>query len=80
MEITLTLSLDEINHLINLFNDANAIINLKQREFKTSPSGNIVRLNEWLDIYESLENNIRESEDTITTFKNIKTDLENESI
>lgn len=79
MEITLTLSLDEIKHLINLFNDANAIILLKQREFKTSASGNIVRLNEWLDIYEKLENSILESEDTITTFKNIKTDLENET-
>lgn len=78
MEITLTLTLDEINYLINLFNDANAIIKLKEREFKTSPSGNIVRLNEWLDIYESLENSILESEETITTFKNIKTDLTNE--
>jgi hypothetical protein len=79
MEITLTLSLDEINHLINLFNDANAIIVLKEREFHNAPSGKIVRINEWLDIYEKLQNSILESEDTITTFKNIKTDLENEN-
>ena len=78
MEITLTLSLDEINHLINLYNNANSIIHLKEREFHNAPSGNIVRLNEWLDIYEKLQNSILESSLTITTLHNIKTDLENE--
>ena len=72
MEITLTLSLDEINNLINLFNHSNAILHLKDREFKASPSGNVVRLNEWLEVYENLSDAIFEASTTIEQFQKIK--------
>lgn len=76
MEITLTLSLDEINYLIELYKSANAIIELKEKEFRNAGGGNVVRINDWLKVYEQLESDIYESSSTIENLQSIKKDME----
>lgn len=76
MEITLTLTLDEINYLIDLYKSANAIIELKEKEFRNAGGGNVVRINEWLKVYDQLESDIYESTITIDNLKNIKKEID----
>jgi hypothetical protein len=72
MEITLTLTIDEINYLIDLYKSANAIIELKEKEIRNAGSGNVVRINDWLKVYEQLESDIYDSSTTIENLQNIK--------
>lgn len=72
MDVTLTLSLDEINNLIELFKSANAIIELREREIRNEES---IRMSEWFKAYQQLETDIYESSTTIENLLNIKKEI-----
>lgn len=75
MEVTLTLSLDEINNLIELFKSANSIIELREREIRNEES---IRMSEWFKAYQQLETDIYESSTTIENLMSVKKDMIND--